>query len=108
MMAIARACENGEIPGRVSVVISPIDDTPAVENARSIGLPVAIVPPTDEGYGDALLRALKSCEWVCLAGYLRLLPAEVLRAFPNRILNIHPALLPKFGGKGMYGSRVHE
>jgi phosphoribosylglycinamide formyltransferase-1 len=43
-----------------------------------------------------------------LAGYLRLLPVEVLRKFPGRVLNIHPALLPKFGGKGMYGRHVHE
>jgi len=73
-----------------------------------MGLDVAIVPPTEEGYGTAMKDALAGCDWVCLAGYLRLLPVEVLRAFPGRILNIHPALLPKFGGKGMYGSRVHE
>ncbi|MFN3683119.1 MAG: formyltransferase family protein, partial [Fimbriimonadaceae bacterium] len=48
------------------------------------------------------------CTLVCLAGYMRLLPKEVLDSFPNRVLNIHPALLPKFGGKGMYGMRVHE
>jgi folate-dependent phosphoribosylglycinamide formyltransferase PurN len=45
---------------------------------------------------------------ICLAGYLRLLPTEVLEAFPGRVLNIHPALLPRHGGKGMYGMRVHE
>ena len=45
---------------------------------------------------------------ICLAGYQRLLPGEVLAAFPQRVLNIHPALLPKFGGRGMYGLRVHE
>ena len=56
----------------------------------------------------ALMDALSSCSIVCLAGFLRLLPTEVLNGFPGRILNIHPSLLPKFGGKGMYGIRVHE
>src|SRR4051812_20508112 len=103
MMAIARACAAARIPAEVKVVVSPVDGTPAVENARSMGLDVAIVPPNEPGYGVALVKALDGCDWICLAGYLRLLPVEVLRAFPNRILNIHPALLPKFGGKGMYG-----
>jgi phosphoribosylglycinamide formyltransferase 1 len=108
MAAIAKACASGEIPARVGVMISPVDGTPAVETARELGLRVAIVPPTDEGYGEALLDALAGCDWICLAGFLRLLPVEVLRAYPSRIINIHPALLPKFGGKGMYGMRVHQ
>jgi phosphoribosylglycinamide formyltransferase-1 len=108
MAAIIRACQSGELPASVDVVIAPKEDIGAVETARSLGVPVAIVPPEVEDYAEALLAALKGCDVVCLAGYLRLLPETVLRAFPGRILNVHPALLPKFGGKGMYGMKVHE
>lgn len=72
-----------------------------------MGVRAAVIEP-GEDYGARLLAELGSCDWICLAGYLRLLPSEVLARFPNRVLNIHPALLPKFGGKGMYGQRVHE
>jgi phosphoribosylglycinamide formyltransferase-1 len=108
MAAIIRACQSGELPASVDVVIAPKEDIGAVETARSLRVPVAIVPPESEDYAEALLAALKGCDVVCLAGYLRLLPETVLRAFPGRILNVHPALLPKFGGKGMYGMKVHE
>lgn len=107
MAAIIRACQEGRLAAEVRVVVSPQGDTAAADEARELGIPVAVVPPTEEGYGAALLDALEGCEILCLAGYLRLLPAEVLAAYPT-ILNIHPALLPKFGGKGMYGIRVHE
>ena len=57
-----------------------------------------------------LIETLRSEEiqLIVLAGFLKLIPADLIDAFPNRIINIHPALLPKFGGKGMYGARVHE
>lgn len=108
MLAIARACLAPDFPASIFVVVSPVDDSPAVVSAREMGLNVAIVPPLEEGYGDRLLSVLADCDLVCLAGFTRLLPTEVLGAFDGRILNIHPALLPKFGGKGMYGMRVHE
>ena len=60
--------------------------------------------------GDAyiyVLQEMKS-DWIVLAGFLWKIPAALIRAFPNRIINIHPALLPKYGGKGMYGQHVHE
>lgn len=107
MVAIAEACAAGRIPARVSVVIGPREDSPAMARARELGLETAVVEPGDD-YGERLLAVLNGCDWICLAGFLRLLPAEVLAAFPNRVVNIHPALLPKFGGKGMYGHHVHE
>ena len=60
--------------------------------------------------GEAILEAMQrhGVEVICLAGYMKKLGAEVLTAYEGRILNIHPALLPKFGGQGMYGMRVHE
>jgi formyltetrahydrofolate-dependent phosphoribosylglycinamide formyltransferase len=111
MVALARAADEGRVPARVGVVVSPLDGTPAVENALAIGLHLEIVAPEPlDTYGQRLLGALHhaGAQWVCLAGYTRLLPQEVLRAYPNHVLNIHPALLPKYGGKGMYGMRVHE
>jgi phosphoribosylglycinamide formyltransferase 1 len=110
MAAIAHACAKGEVDAEVAVVIVPQQETPAMGRARDLGLAVAVVSPQEEEYGPRLVEALegRGCDWVCLAGYLRLLPEEVLARFPERILNIHPALLPKFGGKGMYGMRVHE
>jgi phosphoribosylglycinamide formyltransferase 1 len=109
MLALAAACQRGEVPADVALVISPSAEAPAVQAAGDAGLQVAIVEPGEE-YGPRLVSALeeRACTWVCLAGFLRLLPLEVLEAFPGRVLNIHPALLPKFGGKGMYGMRVHE
>ena len=108
MAAIIKACQDGEISASVGVVIAPHLETPALAEARAMGVPEAIVSPSGDGYAAALLQSLEGCDLLCLAGYLRLLPNEVLRAFPERILNVHPSLLPKFGGKGMYGIRVHE
>jgi formyltetrahydrofolate-dependent phosphoribosylglycinamide formyltransferase len=110
MRALAEACARGEIPAEVALVVSPVEATPAVEWARASGLEVAVLDPGHESYGGTLLAALRSAgaTHLCLAGYLRLLPTAVLSSFPRKVLNIHPALLPKFGGKGMYGKRVHE
>jgi formyltetrahydrofolate-dependent phosphoribosylglycinamide formyltransferase len=107
MAAIAKSCRDGKINAEIAVVIAPVAESPAFASAREMGLPNAVVPYGDD-YGPRLLDALSGIDLVCLAGYLRLLPAEVLRAFPKRVMNIHPALLPKFGGKGMYGMKVHE
>jgi len=110
MAAIAEACAKREIPAEVAVVVAPSDAAPALEVARGMGIEVAVVPYKAEDYAPLLLGVLQSkkCEILCLAGFMRLLPVEVLQAFPDRILNIHPALLPKHGGKGMYGMHVHE
>lgn len=121
MLAIADACKDGRLDAQVKVVIAPggtrsIGSTretsteienPGATAALERGLPVALVPPGDD-YGLRLLEQLQGVDFICLAGYMRLLPEEVLRAFPDRILNVHPALLPAFGGKGMFGRRVHE
>ena len=108
MRAIATACQRGELPAQVGPVVAPSEDSPAAENARSIGLEPIVISPEAANYEELLLGALSGSDWICLAGYMRLLPEGILRAFPRRILNIHPALLPKFGGKGMYGLHVHR
>lgn len=115
MEAIIRACQSGTIPdSQVVLVIGTREEAPAIQKARALGVPVTIVRPSkfpeSEAYGDALLQVLYAVQpdLICLAGYMRLLPVQVVHAYPGRIMNIHPALLPNFGGKGMYGLRVHE
>jgi len=107
MKALADACRSGQIDAEVGVVISPVDGTPAVNAAAERNIAIKLVPPGEE-YGERLLKALEGVDLVCLAGFLRILPNEVLTTFPGGVLNIHPALLPKFGGKGMFGHHVHE
>jgi phosphoribosylglycinamide formyltransferase 1 len=107
MAAIVRATRDGRLAAEVAVVITPSEDAPAFELANSLQLPTRVVPP-DDNYGVRLLEALDGVHIVCLAGFMRLLPTEVLDRFRGRVLNIHPALLPKFGGKGMYGMHVHR
>lgn len=118
MLAIARACAAGRLDAEVRTVIAPNATSRAVEAARELGLRIDVIEP-GEDYGARLLAALRdagvpslqSAEAigiVCLAGFLRLLPVEVLEAYPRRVLNVHPALLPRHGGRGMYGIRVHE
>jgi folate-dependent phosphoribosylglycinamide formyltransferase PurN len=77
-----------------------------LERARRAGVRTTVLQnPAD---ADELLRALGDADLLVLAGYLKLLPAPVVRRFRQRAINIHPALLPAFGGPGMYGRRVHE
>lgn len=77
----------------------------AIGRAQAAGIPVEIANGPEE---LAFALARHKPDRVILAGWLRLIPSEVVRVYPGRILNIHPALLPKFGGQGMYGRRVHE
>ena len=98
---------------RIVAVVSDRQDAGALERARVAGRDALVIPvrdrPKDE-IGDETLEQLHghNVEVIALAGYLRLLPPDVVAAYPRRILNIHPALLPAFGGKGMYGERVHR
>ena len=95
-------------PARVILVLSDRPNSGALERAREHGVPVEVLSdPADAA--EWLTRLERhGTELVVLAGYLKLVPAPVIVRFRDRILNIHPALLPAFGGKGMYGHRVHE
>ncbi len=98
---------------RVVAVISDYPDAGALDRARAAGrdaLVIAMQDRSQEEIGDETLRHLRdrNVKVIALAGYLRLMPSAVVVAYPRRILNIHPALLPAFGGKGMYGERVHQ
>jgi formyltetrahydrofolate-dependent phosphoribosylglycinamide formyltransferase len=110
MASLLAACASGFVPAEAALVVGSRPGTPALLRAEAFGVPAMALDPAQEGYAQRLLDALESAraDWVCLAGYMTLLPSAVVSAYPGKILNIHPALLPKFGGKGMYGLRVHE
>lgn len=99
--------------GRVTLVISDREDAGALDRARRHDIAALHVPvrgrDADEVAAETL-DALHSHDigFIALAGYLRLVPAQVIRAFEGRMVNIHPALLPAFGGRGMYGIHVHR
>ncbi len=103
-LALHSAIERGELPARIALVISNNADAPGLERARALGLPAQCIPhrgePSREAHEANLIQALREAkaEWVCLAGYLRLLSPSFVRAFPRRIVNIHPSLLPAFPG----------
>jgi phosphoribosylglycinamide formyltransferase-1 len=98
----------------VSVVVSDRPGAYALERARRAEVPAYVVPrdafPDRASFEREVIQVLErhGVEIVCLAGFLRVLSASFVDRFPGRILNIHPALLPAFGGKGMYGERVHR
>jgi phosphoribosylglycinamide formyltransferase-1 len=114
MQAILDACARGEIPARVVVVVSNNSDSGALRRARSAGAAaVHLSSKTHPGAGEldrTISEALEAhgVEVVMLAGYMKKLGPELLERYRGRILNTHPALLPKFGGHGMYGMLVHE
>lgn len=101
--AIAESISAGRIPAEIAVVISNRADAPGLAAARERGLTAICLPSKGldrEAYDRQLIAALRehAVEWVLLAGYMRILSAEFIRAFPRRILNIHPSLLPAFPG----------
>lgn len=81
-----------------------------LERAKSLGIPSLLFDRETFYHSDIVLEDLRSrdVDWVILAGFLWLIPTYILKAFPQRIINIHPALLPAYGGKGMYGMKVHR
>ncbi len=90
---------------RVTHVISSRPEAGALGRARRSGVPATVLRDPDDA--AELLAALGDAQLVVLAGYLKLVPAAVVSRFRGRMINIHPALLPDFGGPGMYGRRVH-
>jgi folate-dependent phosphoribosylglycinamide formyltransferase PurN len=96
--------------GDVVVVGSNKRDAGALERARRAGIAAAVLRGPNAPEGSDLLHELTRhrVDFVALAGYLKLIPKEIMAEYPSRVLNIHPALLPAFGGPGMYGDRVHR
>jgi phosphoribosylglycinamide formyltransferase-1 len=114
LQSLIDSCADASFPAEIALVISSNRKAFGLERARNHSIPAVVMRRKDFGteqeYADEMLKRLKEhhIEIVCLAGYLKLIPSSIVRHFENRILNIHPALLPKYGGAGMYGMRVHE
>ncbi|MEE2776117.1 MAG: phosphoribosylglycinamide formyltransferase [Acidobacteriota bacterium] len=103
-LALHDAIERGEVPAEIALVVSNVESAPGLVAARERGLKTVCLPhggePSREAHDAKVIAALRAAEaeWICLAGYMRLLSADFVRAFPRRILNIHPSLLPSFPG----------
>jgi len=114
MQAIIDACKSGKLQATPAVVISNNSDSGAIARAKTEGIPYYYLSgkthPDPEELDRAILDTFvrHSVDIIALAGYMKKLGPKTLSHFRGRILNIHPALLPKYGGKGMYGIRVHE
>ena len=115
LQAIIDAKNQGRIPhAELSLVIASRPDAYALTRAEQAGIPGLVLRKTRgvsiEAYGEQLLQVLRDnrIDVIVLAGFLTILPENVIRAYDHRILNIHPSLIPSFCGKGFYGLKVHE
>jgi len=112
--AILDATREGALPATVVCCVSDRAEAGVLDRADQQSIPSLVVSPTEyddpEAFGTTLLDVLRShdVDFVALAGYMMKIPPNVVSAYRGRMTNIHPALLPAFGGKGMYGPRVHE
>ena len=109
-------CENliryfeGSDVVKCALVVSNKADAYVLERAKRLGVPTAIMPKALLNDADEMMPLMREydIDFIVLAGFLPLVPNFLLDAFPRRIVNLHPALLPKYGGKGMWGHHVHE
>lgn len=114
LQAILDACASGVIDALPAVVISNNSGSLAFERAKRADVPAvhlsSVTNPGDENLDAAIVETLKSFEvdLVVLCGYLKKVGPQTIAAFPNRIINIHPALLPQYGGQGMYGEKLYK
>lgn len=114
LQAIMDHIRSGDLPAELAFVISNNSKAGALARARDFGAPAFHVSAFTEGGEDQAaarildIAATQKADLIVLAGYMKLLPPALLLKFRNRVVNIHPALLPAFGGAGFYGSRVHE
>ncbi len=115
LQALIDAEHRGEIPnGQITCVISSKADAYALERAKQNGIKTRVLARSDyadiAAYSAAMVKALKEeqADLVIYAGFMTILDEQVVRAFPNKMMNVHPALIPSFCGKGFYGLHVHE
>lgn len=109
-------CENiiryfkGSDKVHVALVVANKAGIPALEKAERLSVPTRVLSKADLNREDVVLPLMKeySIDFIVLAGFLLVIPDFLIREYDRRIINLHPALLPKFGGMGMYGHRVHE
>jgi phosphoribosylglycinamide formyltransferase-1 len=114
LQAIIDNIEAGKLKAEISAVISNVPGSGALERAKKHGLPAFVVNHKDFASRELFDRELaaiidrQGATLVCLCGFMRVLTPDFVGRYENRVINIHPALLPDFGGKGFYGHRVHE
>lgn len=109
-------CENliryfqGSERVNVALVVSNKADAYALQRAERLAVPTAVVPKADLNTPGIVMPLLQryAIDFIVLAGFLPIIPDFIVEAYPRRIVNLHPALLPKYGGKGMWGHHVHE
>ena len=94
----------------IGFVLSNKSDAPVLNSAKALGIEVIYSPNEEVAKGDSLIELCQThkIDWIVLAGYLRLIPTQLIQAYENKIVNLHPSLLPKYGGKGMHGANVHN
>ena len=113
LQAIMDAAADGSLDAEIRLVISNNSRSGALKRARAAGIPTAHLSAATHPDPDALDAAIADAlanhgvDLIALAGYMKKLGARTLALFPNRVVNVHPSLLPKYGGRGMYGERVH-
>lgn len=110
---IVAACENKILDAHVVVVISNNSNAQVLQKAQKKDIPNFVVNSKlypDENLDEKITMLLQTykCDVIFLSGYMKKIETNLLKAYPNAIVNSHPALLPKFGGVGMYGTKVHE
>ncbi|MDR1895462.1 MAG: phosphoribosylglycinamide formyltransferase [Prevotellaceae bacterium] len=95
---------------KVRILLTNRKNAGVTERAKSLGVPVKVFDKEEFYASDIIVDYLlkENINWIILAGFLWLIPSNILKSFPKKIVNIHPALLPKYGGKGMYGMNVHR
>lgn len=115
LQALIDAEKNGIIKnGKITCVISSKDKVYALERAKQNGIPARVIPRKDyadvSDYTKAVTEALKEekADLVVYAGFMTILDEQIVKAFPYKMMNVHPALIPSFCGKGFYGLHVHE
>jgi len=94
----------------IALVVCNRPGAGVIQRAHTFNVPVMMINKTDLYESDTVLQKLNASgiDWIILAGFLWLVPEDLIKAYNGKIVNIHPALLPNFGGKGMYGAKVHQ
>ena len=114
LQALIDACARSDYPAQIEVVISNRPDAYGLERAKAAGIPALCIDHKEFNGRAAFEKELQNAltdyeiDLICLAGFMRILTPDFIEKWPNKIINTHPSLLPKFGGEGMYGDHVHN
>ena len=113
MKVIHKNCKENKINADISVIVSDKPECNAVSYAKDNSIPVIEYPSSDISKNILIEKLIgigneTKSDYIVLAGYMKLVPKELVRIYDRRIINIHPSLLPKYGGKGFYGNKVHK